>query len=272
MEQVMSRTKGFGIYDFNPTAEFWYHENVVGDPRFNTDLFISTYRDNEFVSEGIKRTLEMSKEGTNFWKVFNQGLMGSHDGIIFQNWTRGEMDYTLPYCYGVDFGYHPDPDAINKVSINGKEKKMYWEEKHYKCKNGTQEIIDACKRIIQNDFEAEKTKDIYRRYPWKTPRHNSVFVCDYAAGGSRIISDMSIQGINAIPCDKMPIQDRIKLMQDWEIIVCGESPNLERELNNYIYNDKKAGIPIDSFNHLIDAGYYGWGWLTGGANDGVHKR
>lgn len=264
MEQVMSRTKNFGIYDFNPTAEFWYHENVVGDPRFNTDLFISTYRDNEFVSESIKRTLEMSKEGTNFWKVFNQGLMGSHAGIIFPSWVRGEFDESLPYVYGVDFGFHPDPDAIVKVAYSRKENKLYIEEKHYKKENGTADFIRACKQIVAEDLEREKLIPYYTRAPWAEPKAKSLFVCEYASGGSRMIADMRNALLNAIPCQKLPIQERIKLMQNMEIILCGDSPNIERELNNYIFNDVKAGIPIDKWNHAIDAIAYAWEFLVRG--------
>ncbi|MCU7583693.1 PBSX family phage terminase large subunit, partial [Riemerella anatipestifer] len=34
--------------------------------------------------------------------------------------------------------------------------------------------------------------------------------------------------------------------------------NLKKELRNYTWNDKKAGIPIDKHNHLIDALRYGF--------------
>jgi len=40
-------------------------------------------------------------------------------------------------------------------------------------------------------------------------------------------------------------------MQDYLIIV-DDSPDIENELNNYIWNDKRAEIPIDKFNHSID--------------------
>jgi phage terminase large subunit len=46
-------------------------------------------------------------------------------------------------------------------------------------------------------------------------------------------------------------------MLNYDIVVCGKSPNLRKELNNYVWNDKKAGVPIDAFNHLIDGARYG---------------
>ncbi len=65
----------------------------------------------------------------------------------------------------------------------------------------------------------------------------------------------SVKGAGSILSD-------LKNMVDYEIIVCGESPNLKTELNNYIWNDKKAGIPVDKFNHLIDPTRYAFKRLT----------
>ena len=44
----------------------------------------------------------------------------------------------------------------------------------------------------------------------------------------------------------------------YQIIICGNSYNLEKELNSYVWDDKKAGIPVDSNNHLIDAMRYAY--------------
>lgn len=45
----------------------------------------------------------------------------------------------------------------------------------------------------------------------------------------------------------------IRLIQDYDIITDKESINFVKELRNYTWNDKKSGIPNDSFNHLLDA-------------------
>ena len=41
--------------------------------------------------------------------------------------------------------------------------------------------------------------------------------------------------------------------QDYKIVITPTSSNIRKELSNYVWNDKKAGIPVDAFNHLIDA-------------------
>jgi len=44
-------------------------------------------------------------------------------------------------------------------------------------------------------------------------------------------------------------------MQGFEIIVDPgqESVPIAKELNNYVWHDKKAGVPVDLWNHYIDA-------------------
>ena len=58
------------------------------------------------------------------------------------------------------------------------------------------------------------------------------------------------------------IESGIKSMKDYQIIVCGESPNIEIEFDNYTWNDKKSGIPIDDYNHTIDPIRYALKKLT----------
>ena len=40
---------------------------------------------------------------------------------------------------------------------------------------------------------------------------------------------------------------------NYQLIIDPNSQNLKKELNNYVWSDKKSGTPIDKYNHLIDA-------------------
>ena len=42
-------------------------------------------------------------------------------------------------------------------------------------------------------------------------------------------------------------------MQDYELVVCPNSTNIAKELNNYIYADKGSKLYVDAYNHSIDA-------------------
>ena len=45
----------------------------------------------------------------------------------------------------------------------------------------------------------------------------------------------------------------IKLMQNYELIVSPDSTDIGSELNNYVWSDKKSGVPIDAYNHFLDS-------------------
>ncbi|MFO0201564.1 MAG: hypothetical protein ACK528_00375, partial [Alphaproteobacteria bacterium] len=51
-------------------------------------------------------------------------------------------------------------------------------------------------------------------------------------------------------------------INQYEIVVCPESSNYKSELNNYVWNDKKASIPIGDYNHLLDGMRYGFNRLV----------
>jgi phage terminase large subunit len=87
------------------------------------------------------------------------------------------------------------------------------------------------------------------------------------SAGKITIHDLRQRGLNIQACIKGPgsIVSGLKKIMDYELIVCGSSPNLKTELNNYIWNDKKSGIPIDKFNHLIDPLRYAFDRLERGA-------
>jgi phage terminase large subunit len=42
-------------------------------------------------------------------------------------------------------------------------------------------------------------------------------------------------------------------MQDYQIVVDPNSHNIQNELRNYKWADKKSNTPIDDYNHAIDA-------------------
>jgi hypothetical protein len=70
--------------------------------------------------------------------------------------------------------------------------------------------------------------------------------------------DLCALGLKVIPCYKEKIVDRIRKVQNYEIIVTPRSKKLQEELDNYAWLDtsKKANereVPIDKWNHAIDA-------------------
>ena len=87
---------------------------------------------------------------------------------------------------------------------------------------------------------------------------NDLIVADNAE--PRLIAEIQQKGFNIVPCTKGKDSIRLGLvkMMDYEIISEEEDYNMHKELNNYVWNDRKSNTPIDDYNHLIDALRYGF--------------
>ena len=140
--------------------------------------------------------------------------------------------------YGLDFGFSPDPTAMVKVAVDNKRKLVYVKEEVYKQELSTDDIEAIIKNRILNNTD--------------------LVVADCAE--KRLINDLKNTGINITKCRKGAgsIKKGIKDLLSYKLIISKESINLQKELNNYIWNDRKSGIPIDDYNHLLDALRYGF--------------
>jgi phage terminase large subunit len=169
--------------------------------------------------------------------VIMGGWLDKADGVIFKNWTHGAFDTSLPYGYGLDFGFFPDPDALVKVAVDNKNKILYIHEEFYLNELPTHELANRVKSIVGN-------KQV---------------VADSA--GKRSIEDIKRSGVNIQKVDKYAgsVLDGINTLRNYQLVITPESTNIAKELNNY---SEKNGNPIDSYNHAIDAIRYAVQHLT----------
>ncbi|MGQ1928164.1 PBSX family phage terminase large subunit [Ornithobacterium rhinotracheale] len=170
------------------------------------------------------------------------------DGVIFSNWEEGEFDTSLPYCYGQDYGFSVDPDTLIKVAVDRRRKRIYVDEKYYGQKQlSTDDLATLNKSLIDNPYD--------------------LIVADSAE--LRLIKDLSEKGLNMEKCYKAPgiVSATITDMLDYTIVVTPDSNNVKKELRKYAWNNKKAGIPIDNFNHAMDSIRYAFYYLTNGVNN-----
>ena len=233
-DQLNTRTQECTIIDFNPDQEFWLHDMVL--PNFPHKLIKSNFTDNPYLPEKERQNILMKKGRPgfeNWFTVYGRGELGKLEGAILGNWHYGDFDTSLPYGYGLDFGFN-DPDAMVKVAIDKKRKIIYADEVIYKSGNS-----------------AEMLKQLLKANVKPTDR----IIAD--AADARMINTLRRE-FNIEPVNKArwTVAEALKMMQDYEIIISEKSFNLAKELNNYIWDDKKAGIPIGEFNHLIDAMRY----------------
>jgi phage terminase large subunit len=238
-DAAFSRTHEATFIDWNPRNEFWFHEKIQGN--FEHTLIKSNFTHNEHLP---KRELDniLSKKDKagfeNWWRVYGLGELGRYEGTIFSNWEFGAFDNTLSYCHALDFGFNPDPDCLIKMAVDKSKKIIYMKELIYSNNNSTDSLIKKLKGVV-------------------SPKE--LIIADSAE--SRLIHDIKLSGLNCQKASKNQIAVDIKTIQEYKIVVTPESTNIGKELNNYVWNDKKAGIPIDAFNHSIDPMRYGFNFL-----------
>lgn len=229
-DQLFSRSQ-ITFLDFNPDQEFWLHEKVL--PNFPHVLIKSNFLDNPFLPEGERQNILMKKDKPgfeNWWRVYGMGELGKLEGAIYANWEYGEFDESLPQIYGLDFGFYPDPDAMIKVAIDKKRRIIYAKECFYE----TGQLVNALQDNVGRHV-----------------KRSDLIIADSAS--PRMIAELKKNyHIRGVIKRAGSVQEGIRIVQDYKIIISEDSPNLERELNNYLWSDKKAGIPIDAFNHLLD--------------------
>jgi len=245
-DALMVRSNEIWI-DYNPDNEFWVHSETLKEP--DSEFLLLTYKDNEAIPPEIFSELmikiekaKTSEYWANWCRVYIDGEIGTLQGSIFQNWKLGKFEQSLPYVYGLDFGFSNDPDSMVKVAIDKKRKLIYLQEIFYKKGNSTAQLIELI------DLSVTNKRDL--------------IVADSA--DPRTINDIRAKGFNIIPAIKGPdsIRNGIKGMQDYEMIIEENSTNLIKELRNYVWHDRKAQMPIDDFNHQIDPARYVFQYLS----------
>lgn len=175
---------------------------------------------------------QKQKKNALYYKhVVLGGWLDNAEGVVFDNWVLGEFDESLPYGFGQDFGFSIDPTTLVKCAINRKHKKIF---------------VKACFGKPGMSTEAIYLADLF--YAGQT----SEIVADSAE--PRLISEVAGMGLNIVPCVKGAgsVTAGIKAMQGWTIVIDPESTEIVKEFNNYVWHDKKSGVPVDLWNHYID--------------------
>lgn len=226
------------IMIMNPTTkEHWIHKRFFQLGHLeNTHYIHTTYLDNiDNLDESIIQEIERMKEVNpkKYEHVILGGWLDKAEGVIFENWEHGEFDESLPYIYGLDFGYSNDPTALVKCALN--KDRLYMKEMFYLKNLSAEQIAEAMRNCgIDN---------------------NDLIICDSADPRMRDFLRKD-KGFNVIKSKKGQdsVRAGIKKLQNYKMIIDGD--NLAIELNNYVWNDKRAGVPVDEYNHLLDATRY----------------
>jgi phage terminase large subunit len=244
--QLAIRTSEAIYIDFNPVSEFWAHTEVLAEQ--DSELIVLTYRDNEALPATIRDDIEAAqvKAATstywaNWWKVYGLGEVGSLQGVVFDDWQQVDgIDFAGDklVAIGLDWGYTNDPTAV--VAVYKRGSAILLHELLYSSGLTNQDIAEHLRKL-----------GIGRSWP---------IIADSAEPKS--IEEVHRLGFNIHPATKGAdsIRNSIDILKRQPILVTRESTNLIKELRNYTWDTDRTGaslgVPIDRYNHAIDAVRY----------------
>ncbi|ATO43318.1 terminase [Loigolactobacillus coryniformis subsp. torquens DSM 20004 = KCTC 3535] len=230
---------------FNPVSKAnWVFTNFfVKEPPKGTVIYQSTYKDNQFLDQATRDTIEeLARTNPAYYRIYALGEFATLDKLIFPRYEKRVIDREqlrrIPDFYGLDFGYANDPSVLIHVKLDLQKQRLYILDEYSKpgmLNNEIAQVIKSmgyAKEVITADAAEQKS-----------------------------IAEIRLRGVSRIRAShkgKDSILQGIQFMQQFQLIVDEHCPKTIEELENYTWQkDKKTGEyvnkPVDSFNHCIDA-------------------
>ncbi len=237
------------ILTFNPWSEKSWLKSEFFDKE-DDDIFTltTTYKINEFLDkQTIKRYEKLYETNPRRAKIVCDGEWGIAEGLVFEeNWRVEVVDKSVVdekgahEIFGLDYGYTNDPTALFVGVINLETRKLYVMDEMYEKKLSNEQIAENIKikgyqnkRIVADSAE---------------PKSNNR------------LRTLGIRSLIGARKGKDSVRNGIDFLQGFEIIIDPRCRNFIKEISNYAWDEDKYGnkvnVPIDDFNHLMDAMRY----------------
>lgn len=233
---------------FNPWNEHhWLKKRFFDNPDDETLAMTTNYMCNEWLDASDIRLFEdMKQRNPRRYAVAGLGGWGVSDGLVYERWREEAFDLDavrqLPdavSAFGLDFGYTNDPTALFCGLLDVEHKKLYVFDEMYQKGMSNRRIAETVqgmgygKESITADSAEPKSID------------------ELKSMGLRV---------KAAQKGKDSVQNGIQWVQDLEIIIHPRCVHFLTEISNYTWDRDKFGnklnVPIDDFNHLMDAMRY----------------
>ena len=234
--QLAIRTRKKIFLDYNPSARFWVHDEVIG--REGVELLISDHRSNLTLTEEEHARIE-GIEDPELHKVYARGKTGKIEGLVLTNWdivdTLPPADEWKMSCFGLDFGFTNDPSALEHVILCHGE--LWIDEVLYSTGLTNPDIanrahdndIDSQQQIIADCAEPKSIRELQASGLWVTPSPKG--------------QDSIVSGID--------------ILKRYKLHVTRRSVGILGNLRSYKWGKDRDGNmtnkPEDKNNHGIDA-------------------
>ena len=233
---------------FNPWNEnHWLKKRFFDHPDDETLALTTNYMCNEWLDAAdIKVFEDMKKRNPRRYAVAGLGGWGIVDGLVYENWKEEAFDIEdirsrpgIISAFGLDFGYTNDPSTLFCGLLDQKEKRLFVFDEMYEKGLSNKKIAD---NIQAMGYGKER------------------ITADSAEPKS--IDELKSLGlrVKGAAKGKDSIKNGIQWIQDLEIIIHPRCVNFLTEISNYTWDKDRFGnrlnVPIDDFNHLMDAMRY----------------
>jgi phage terminase large subunit len=235
------------VFTFNPWNECHWIKKRFFDAKADPDILAITtnYMCNEWLDNADKKVFETMKiRNPRRYQVAGLGEWGIVDGLVYENWKEQEFKLEdIKECksaFGLDFGYTNDPSAFFVGFLDLENKKLYVWDEFYEKGLSNRKIYE---KITSMGYQKER------------------ITADSAEPKSiDEIKTLGIRRIIGAKKGKDSVNNGIQWIQDLEIVIHPRCVNFITEINNYTWGSDKFGnrlnVPIDDFNHLMDAMRY----------------
>lgn len=237
--QLAIRTRKQIFLDYNPSARFWVHDEIIG--RDGVRLIISDHRGNRFLSEDEHLKIEGISD-PELWKVYARGLTGKIQGLVLTNYDIVDelppRDEWKMSCRGLDFGFSNDPSALEHVVLAHGD--LWIDEEIYStgltntvlARKAKEAGITPDDQIIADSAEPKSIAELRGEGLWVTP---------------------SVKGADSIIVG-------LDILRRYKIHITRRSLGLLDNVRKYQWSRDREGNmtnrPEDANNHGIDAVRY----------------
>ena len=211
----------------------WIYDKVI--PREDCEFYKTTYLDNPFLEDSIKKEIERLKDtDEQYWQIYGLGERSSSRRTIFRYVEVNEIPNEAKLiAYGMDFGYTHDPSTL--VSVYSLEHNLYIHEHLYRTQMTTTDIHLFLKseNLTSHPIYADSAEP-------------------------RLISELRKMGhnIHASIKGRDSVNAGIDLLKRYKLHITSTSHNAIQEFRNYKWKEDKSGklinVAEDLHNHIID--------------------
>jgi len=252
-DQLEQRNIDFFWYDYNPNAiDSWLFDL---DLRGDYEIHKTSVLDNPYAPENAKlkilsyepteRNKELGTADPYKWEVYGLGKRAVSEDVIFNNWELytdepTNIDWKL---YGGDWGYSQDPTTLIQVKKTGN--RLYLRELIFEK--------GLLNKDIANKMKANNWVDEVSVWDSSEPKSiDDLRINDIPADGAQKGDGSIIWGIQAIQSHKVYIHaESVNMINEFKKYTWAKRPNGE-----YKRNSKGKRMPVDKYNHSIDAVRY----------------